>query len=68
MKLNSDMPRRISIVSVSGLLLFSFMESLILTIIHVFTFFLVFRLPRFGLQIIHLTSNHLTFLMILEVV
>ena len=41
---------------------FSFMESSILNIKHVFSSFLVFRLYRFGGQIIHLNSDHVRFL------
>ena len=40
----------------------SFMESSILTIIYVFSFLLGFNLYKFGLQIIHLISDHVTFL------
>ena len=40
----------------------SFMESSILTIIYVFSFLLGFKLYKFGLQIIHLIFDHVTFL------
>ena len=40
----------------------SFKESLILTIKYVFSFFLVFKLYKSGLQVIHLNLDHLRFL------
>ena len=58
----SDMSRELSIVSDWGLLLFSFMECSVLTIIYVFSFFLVFKLYRFGLQIVSFISDYLVFL------
>ena len=41
---------------------FSFRESSILTINYVFSFFLVFKLYKSGLQTIHSNSDHLRFL------
>ena len=41
---------------------FSFRESSILTINYVFSFFLVFKLYKSGLQTIHFNSDHLRFL------
>ena len=54
--------KKLSIVSVGGLLVFSFIESSILTIIYVFSYFLLFKLYNFGLQIIHLILDYLLFL------
>ena len=56
------MPRRLSIVYVSDLLVFSFMESSVPTVMYSFSFFLVFKLLKSSLQIIHLISDHLIFL------
>ena len=54
--------RRLSIVYAWGFLTFSFMESSILSIIYVFTFFLLFKLYKSSLKIILLISDHLIFL------
>ena len=72
----SDMSRRLNIAYVSGLLVYSFMESSILTIIYIFSVFLDFKLHISSLEklyiwnytlyrnleIIHLISDHLIFL------
>ena len=63
----SDMSRRLSIVYVLGLLVFSFMESSILTIMYTFSFFLVFKLYKSSLQIIHIISDHLIFLVSINI-
>ena len=55
----SDMSRRLSIVYVLGILVFSFMESSILTIMYTFSFSLVFKLYKSSQQIIHIISDHL---------
>ena len=57
-----DMPRRLSIVYIWSLLVFSFMESSILIIFYIFSFCLVFKLYKSSLQILHLISGHFTFL------
>ena len=59
------MSRRSSIDYVWGLLVFSFIESSILTIRCVFILFLVFKLYKLyksSLQLIHIILNHLIFL------
>ena len=56
------MSRRLSIVSVWDLSVFSFMEKFIITIIYVLNFLLVFKLYKFGLQILYLISSHVIFL------
>ena len=56
----SDMSRRSGIVYIEGILVFSFIENSILTIICVFIFF--WSLNCSNLQIIHLISDDLTFL------
>ena len=72
----SDMSRRLNIAYVSGLLVYSFMESSVLTIIYIFSVFLDFKLHKSSLEklyiwnytlytnleIIHLISDHLIFL------
>ena len=40
----------------------SFMESSVLTVLYIFSFFLVFKLHKSSLQILHLILNHLIFL------
>ena len=58
----SDMFRRLSIVYVWSLLVFSFMESSILTIFYIFSFCLVFKLYKSSLQILQFISDNLIFL------
>ena len=53
------MSRGLSIVSFQGFLVSLFMESLVLTIMYVFSFFLVFKLFKYGVKIIHLILDHL---------
>ena len=55
----SDMSRRLSIVYVLGILVFSFMESSILTIMYTFSFSLVFKLYKSSQQIIYIILDHL---------
>ena len=57
-----DMSRRLSIVYVWSLLVFSFMESLILTIFYIFNFCLVIKLYKSSLQILQFISGNLVFL------
>ena len=52
-----DMPRRLIIVSVRDLLMYLFMDSSILTTMYVFSFFLIFKLCKSGLQMIYLISD-----------
>ena len=56
------MARRLSIVYVPSLLVFSFMESSILTIFYIFSFCLVFKLYKSSLQNLQFISGHLIFL------
>ena len=56
------MSRRLSIVYVRSLLVFSFMESSVLTIFYIFSFCLVFKLHSSSLQILRFFSGHLVFL------
>ena len=58
----TDMSRRLSIIFVSGLLLSSFTASSILTIMYIFSIFIVLKLCKDNLKIIHLISDHLIFL------
>ena len=58
----SSMSRRLSIVYVWGLLVFSCMESSILTIFYIFRFCLVCKLYKSSLKILHLILGHLIFL------
>ena len=58
----TDMSRRLSIIFVSGLLLSSFTESSILTIMYIFSIFMVLKLCKGNLKIIDLISDHLIFL------
>ena len=58
----SDMSRRLSIVYIWSLLVFSFMESSILTIFYIFSFCLVFNLYKSSLKILQFISGHLIFL------
>ena len=56
------MSRRVSIIFMQGLLMFSFMETSILTIMYGFCCFLVFKLYKSGQQIIHLILDQFIFL------
>ena len=58
----SNMSRRLSAVYAKGLLVFSFMESSTLTFMWVLSLFLVFKLNKSCLKIIHLVLDHLIFL------
>ena len=58
----SDMSRRLSIVYVWSLLVFSFIESSVLTIFYIFNFCLVFKLYKSSLQILQVISGYLIFL------
>ena len=57
-----DMSKRLSIVYVWSLLVFSFMESLVLTIFWTVNFCLVFKLFKSSLQIMQFIPGHLIFL------
>ena len=58
----SDISRRLSIVYVWGLLVFSFMESIILNIVYGFSFFLIHKFYKTGQQIMHFVLDHFIFL------
>ena len=58
----SVMFRNLSIICLRPFNGFSFRESSLLTINYIFSFFLLFKLCKSGLHIIHLNSDHLRFL------
>ena len=63
------MSRRLNIVYVWVVLVFSLMESSVLIIMYIFSFFLVFKLYKCSLQIIiHIIPDHFWAVLILEVI
>ena len=56
------MSRRLSIVYVWRLIVFSFMESSILTIFYIFSFWLFIKLYKSSVQILQIISDYLIFL------
>ena len=58
---------KLRIAFVWGLLVFSFMKSSVLTFMHAFSFFLVFKLYKSDLHIIYFIADHIKFLGIVGV-
>ena len=57
-----NISRKLNIVYVWSLLVLSFMQSFVLTILYIVSFTLIFELYKSSLQILHLISDHPLFL------